>query len=106
MKIMGLAGWVHTVGWYVEVMLVMILPVIIMAVVLKYGLFLYSDGSLLFVFLREYWIQNVYSMYNQQRTLYNVHVIHFEHCTIIVVYKTVAVVFVGTNYHLFQALWN
>ena len=53
MKIMGLSGWVHAVGWYIEIIMVMIIPVILIAICLRYGLYLYSDPSLLFVFLRE-----------------------------------------------------
>ena len=51
MKIMGLSGWVHAVGWYIEIVMVMLLPVILIAVALKYGLVLRSDASLLLVFL-------------------------------------------------------
>ena len=51
MKIMGLSGWVHAVGWYIEIVMIMLLPVIIIAIALKYGLGLWSDASLLLVFL-------------------------------------------------------
>ncbi|KAL5250662.1 hypothetical protein ACHWQZ_G016406 [Mnemiopsis leidyi] len=54
MKIMGLSGWVHAVGWYIEIVMVMLLPVILIAVALKYGLVLCSDASLLLVFLFAY----------------------------------------------------
>ncbi|XP_063687941.1 phospholipid-transporting ATPase ABCA3-like isoform X2 [Bolinopsis microptera] len=59
MKIMGLSGWVHAVGWYIEIMMVMIIPVILIAICLRYGLYLYSDPSLLFVFLLAYTIASI-----------------------------------------------
>ena len=52
---MGLSGWVHTVGWYLEILMIMIWPVIVMSLAMCYGqITTRSDPTLIFVFLREY----------------------------------------------------
>jgi ATP-binding cassette subfamily A (ABC1) protein 3 len=56
MKIMGLPGWLHWVGWFSRSFILLLLPIIFIVVMLKVNpgtlaVFSHSDFSVLFIFL-------------------------------------------------------
>ena len=54
MKIMGMSGWVHWVAWFMEISLVMSVPVVLITLVMGLGgIFTYSDMGVIFVYIGE-----------------------------------------------------